>query len=101
MRHFALILSTSEPRGDWSRVTALAREARARGIEVGLFLMDLGVGFAATQAAADLIEDDVEITVCGNSYTQQGITAVPGAIIGSQDDHAALLHRADRVLAFT
>jgi hypothetical protein len=101
MRHIALILSTPEPRGDWPRVTALAREARARGIEVGLFLMDLGVAFAATADAARLIEDDVDITVCGNRFTQQGSSAVDGATIGSQDDHAALLHRADRVLAFT
>ncbi len=100
-RSLALVLSTPEERGDWTRVAALAHEARARDIEVGLFLMDLGVAFAATPAAAALVDDDVEITVCGNSHSQYGGTPVPGATIGSQDDHAALLHRSDRVLAFT
>jgi len=27
--------------------------------------------------------------------------AAPGVIVGSQDDHAAIVHRADRVVAFT
>jgi hypothetical protein len=97
----ALVLSTPKPRGDWARVEAIAREARARGIEVGLFLMDQGALFAASGAAEELLDEDVEITVCGNSTTHLGVTPVHGVTIGSQDDHAALLHRADRTLAFT
>jgi hypothetical protein len=101
VKSLALVLSTPRERGDWTRVAALAREARARNIEVGLFLMDLGVAFAETPTAAELLADDVEITACGNSYTQYRVAPVAGVTIGSQDDHAALLHRADRVLAFT
>lgn len=102
MRRLGVIVSTPPERGDFARAERLARAARARGIEVSLFLMDAAVDAGAGAGGAALVEDGCELVLCGTSATARGITAAPpGALLGSQDDHAAIVHRADRVVAFT
>lgn len=94
-----LIVSTPPSRGDFERAEAIARAARARGLEVGLFLMSEAAVWGADARAAALAEDGCEVVVCGTSLGS--LPAAPGVVVGSQDDHAALVHRADRVVALT
>ncbi len=101
-RHLAIVLSSD---GDLPAVLRLARAARGAAVEVGLFVMDAAVAALATapDALVALVEDDCEVVVCATSASAHGLTdaAFAGAVLGSQDDHARLVHRADRVLAFT
>ncbi len=90
--------------GDLAAALALAREARARDIEVGMFFMADAVGElpGARDALAELVEDDCDVIACAQSAHERGLGEHDiGMLLGSQDDHAALVHRADRVVAFT
>jgi sulfur relay (sulfurtransferase) complex TusBCD TusD component (DsrE family) len=103
-QRLALVVTTAPERGDLARALALARAARAAGVEVGLFVMDEAVrGLPAARAAlAALAELDCELCACATSAHARGLSeADVGMLLGSQDDHAALVHRADRVVAFT
>lgn len=94
-----VVVSTPPARGDFERAEVLSRAARARGLEVGLFLMSDAAVWGASARASALVEEGIDVVVCATSL---GATAAaPGVIVGSQDDHAALVHRADRVVAFT
>jgi hypothetical protein len=100
----AIVLGT---RGDLARAVGLAHAARRRGIEVGVFAMHDGVRALATAPAhvAALVDDGCDVVVCATSGDRDAV-ALPeleriGAVVGSQDDHAALVHRAERVVAFT
>jgi hypothetical protein len=95
----ALIVATEPARGDFERAERLARAARARGVEVDLFLMAGAAAWAADARAAALVEEGCEVVVCGTNFGAG--TAAPGVVVGSQDDHARLVSRADRVLALT
>jgi hypothetical protein len=95
----ALIVSTPPARGDFERAERIARAARARGLEVGLFLMSEAAVWGIDARAAALVEDGCDVVVCGTSLGDRA--PAPGVIVGSQDDHAALVHRADRVLGLT
>lgn len=99
----ALVLGTAD---DLPRAAALAHAARAAGVEVAVFAMHDGVDAlaAAPAAVAALLEADCEVVACGTSADARGVTEEalePGVVLGSQDDHAAIVHRADRVVAFT
>jgi sulfur relay (sulfurtransferase) complex TusBCD TusD component (DsrE family) len=101
-RRLAIILSTAPERGDFERVERLARAARARGIEVAIFLMHQAITWAGHERASALVNDDgCDLHFCGTNAARVGVVAGPGVIEGSQDDHAAIVHRADRVVAFT
>ena len=100
-KRLAIIVSTPPARGDFERAERLARAARARGVEVALFLMDHAVVWGASERAGGLVEDGCDVVLCGTNAGQRGVVAAPGVLVGSQDDHAAIVHRADRVVAFT
>src|SRR5690349_18014068 len=101
-KRLAIIVSTPPERGDFERVERLARAARARGVEVGIFLMDRAAVWASHQKASDLVhEDGCYVFLCGTNAVQYKVAVGTGVVEGSQDDHAALVHRADRVVAFT
>jgi len=93
-----LVLAT---RADLATAAALARAARRARHEVAMFAMDAGVNALseAPDIATALLDDDCEITVCSNSAV--GLVLVDGIERGSQDDHAAVLGTADRVIALT
>lgn len=96
-----IVLST---RGDLARATRLAHAARAGGVEVDVFAMHDGVAALAGARAAltALLDDDCEVIACATSATERRLDeAAVGVLLGSQDDHAAMVHRADRVVAFT
>ena len=89
---------------DWRDARELAIAARAAGADVALFAMDAAVPALAADAAgrAALTEADCELIACGTTAHGLGLTAANvGVVLGSQDDHAAIVHRADRVVAFT
>jgi sulfur relay (sulfurtransferase) complex TusBCD TusD component (DsrE family) len=101
-RRLAIILSTPPERGDLERVERLARAARVRGVDVGIFLMDAAVVWGAHERASRLVnEDGCDVFLCGTNAVKLGVVLAAGVVEGSQDDHAALVHRADRVVAFT
>ena len=96
-----IVLSTPPERGDFEHVEGLARAARGRGLEVGLFLMDQAVRWAGDPRVAGLLDEGCDVVACGLSVTRAAIACLPGVVVGSQDDHAALVRRADRLVAFT
>jgi sulfur relay (sulfurtransferase) complex TusBCD TusD component (DsrE family) len=105
-RRLAIIVSTAPDRGDFERAERLARAARVRGVDVGIFLMDAAVVWGAHERASRLVnEDGCDLFLCGTNAGKLGVALAPGVVngvvVGSQDDHAALVHRADRVVAFT
>ena len=100
----AIILGTT---GDLERAAALALAARRRGLVVGLFGMHDGVRAMAAAAAtmATLVDEGCDVTVCVTSGDRDGVDhaalARAGVTLGGQDDHAAVVHRAGKVVAFT
>ena len=101
MKLLGIVIATSR---DLGRAAALAHAARARGTEVSIFAMDEGVAaLASARTVVDgLIDDDVEVIACALSAHVRGLGEdAVGVLLGSQDDHAAIVHKADRVVAFT
>jgi hypothetical protein len=99
--HLALVVSRL---ADLDAALALAAAARARAIEVAMFFMSEAVGgIPARRAALDALADDhVDLCCCASSAAALDMDeASIGMVLGSQDDHAAMVDRADRVLAFT
>jgi DsrE/DsrF-like family len=99
MPTLAIVVSTAEDRGDWARAEKLALAARDAGHEVSLFLMTEAAPYAASASVGTLLDVGCDVYVCATSFGDR--VAAPGVVVGSQDDHAALVHRADRVLALT
>jgi sulfur relay (sulfurtransferase) complex TusBCD TusD component (DsrE family) len=92
-------------RDDLALVVGLAAAARAAGHPVALFAMAEGVVALAdpahAAAIATLRDADCELVACATSVDQRGLV-VPAAVqLGSQDDHAALVARAARLVALT
>lgn len=99
----AIVVGTAR---DLERAAGLAHAARAAGVEVAIFAMHDGV--AALAAAPDmvtgLLEADCDVVACGTSADERRLLQADvgaGVTLGSQDDHAAIVHRADRVVSFT
>jgi sulfur relay (sulfurtransferase) complex TusBCD TusD component (DsrE family) len=97
-----LLLATAH---DVVHIAGLARAARQRGIEVRLFAMHDGVGALVGQPAItiELLDRGCHIVMCATSANRDGVELEPtlaGIDLGSQDDHAALIVWADRVVAF-
>ncbi len=103
-RRLAVVVSTAAERGDFERMEALALAARQREIDVAIFLMHDAVRMlpARRAAVARLDEAGCDIVVCAHSAHALGLTEGQlGVTLGSQDDHAAMVHAADRLVAFT
>ncbi len=101
MKRLAIVVSTDV---DLPAAFALARAAREEAIEVGMFFMsDALPGLPARRAEiAALADDGCEIAVCAASASVHGLGEPDlGLELGGQDDHAAIVSRADRVIAFT
>ena len=93
-----IVLATER---DLAPAAAIAHAARRARHEVAMFAMDAGcVALAgAAEVVAALLEDDVAITACSNSSDE--LALAEGVERGSQDDHAAVVGTADRVVALT
>ena len=100
----AIVVSTAPDRGDLDRALALAQAAIAAGSDVGLFFMsDAVAGLPARRdVLAGLAEAGAALTCCASSAAALHLgESEVATILGSQDDHAALVHHATRVVAFT
>ncbi len=98
-----LVLATADP-DDVATLAGLAQAARRRGLAVTVFAMHDGVAAlaAAPAVVAALTDDGCELIGCATSADARGLVMpVLGLTLGSQDDHAALAHRAHRLVAFT
>jgi hypothetical protein len=86
---------------DLRHAVALALAARRARHEVSLFVMDAGCAAlaAAPALAQELLEADCELIACSNSAA--GLPLPDGVVRGSQDDHAAVVGTADRLVALT
>ena len=93
-----IVLATER---DLATAAALAHAARRACHEVAMFAMDAGCAAlaAAPAVAIALLDDDIAITACSNSSV--GLSLPDGIERGSQDDHAAVVGTADRVVALT
>lgn len=103
-RTLAIVVATPPDRGELDAALAIAAAARRRALEVAIFVMaDAVAGLPARRAAlAALADDHVEVIGCATSATALGLDeAAAGVLLGSQDDHAAIVDRADHLLAFT
>jgi hypothetical protein len=101
LKRLAIVLAT---RDDLPRAARLAIAARAAKIEVSLFAMDAGVAALAADppTRARLEHEDCELVACALSAHRLALGEDEvGVLLGSQDDHAAMVSRADRVVAFT
>lgn len=93
-----IVLAT---RRDLATAAALAHAARRARHEVALFAMDEGCRALSEEpdVTAALLDDDCELFACSNSAV--GCDLIDGVVRGSQDDHAAVIGTADRVVALT
>jgi hypothetical protein len=62
-----------------------------------MFVMADAIGFAGDPRAAALVDDGCEVVCCGTNAAGMA-TRVD---VGSQDDHARIAARSDRLVAFT
>lgn len=103
-RRLAVVVSTPPERGELDTALALCRAAHALEVEVGLFVMsDAVAGLPARRdQVAALLDDGCEVAVCAQSCAALGLGEDDvGLPLGSQDDHAAIVSRADRLVALT
>jgi sulfur relay (sulfurtransferase) complex TusBCD TusD component (DsrE family) len=107
-RSLGLVVATPAGRGDLARATALALTARQLAVDVTIFFVAEAV--AGLSVHQDLLrhlhEAGCTLWMCATSAAAHGLDTQPlgaetGVQLGSQDDHAALVRRADRVVAFT
>lgn len=100
-----VVLARREDLGLAREVSAAARRA---GDEVRWFVMDEGVEAVRAPGAGALVDElegefegELEVIACATSVDQRAVATAPWVQLGSQDDHAALLAWADRVVALT
>jgi hypothetical protein len=87
-------------RDDVELARALTVAAQRAGDTVRWFAMAEGV-IALADALPPPLRDDVELIACATSVDRCGAELPAWVTLGSQDDHAALLAWADRVVALT
>jgi sulfur relay (sulfurtransferase) complex TusBCD TusD component (DsrE family) len=103
-RRLAVVVSTPGETGELDAAMALCRAGAAAGAEVSLFVMAEAVAALPARRArlAELADEGIELAVCAASASAAGLgEADVGLPLGGQDDHAAMVSRADRVVAFT
>ena len=103
-KRLAIVVSTAPAEGDLDAAFDLARAARACGAEVSMFFMsDALAGLPERRdELTSLADDGCELAVCAASAAAHGLTEEDvGLPLGGQDDHAAMVSRADRVVSFT
>lgn len=99
-----LVVATGPEAGDLALAAELALAARRAGAAVEIFAMSAGVAALAAEPerVAALLDAGCDLVACQVSCAAAGLDlAALGVSEGSQDDHAALAGRADRLLAFT
>jgi sulfur relay (sulfurtransferase) complex TusBCD TusD component (DsrE family) len=103
-KRLCIVVSTPPEAGDLDAAFDLARAASACGAHVSMFFMsDALTGLPERRAELSALTDDgCELAVCAASAAAHGLREEDiGLPLGSQDDHAAMVSRADRVVSFT
>ena len=104
-RKLAIVVSSDPALGDLHVAINVAQAARDARVEVSIFFMAQAVSglLAVRERLAALSVDGCDLICCASSADacQLSISELEGVLLGSQDDHAAMVTRADRVLAFT
>jgi len=103
-RRLTIVVSTAAERGDLDAAFELARAASACGVYVSMFFMSDAVADlpARREELAELADDGCELAVCAASAAAAGLGEEDiGLPLGGQDDHAAMVSRADKVVSFT
>ncbi|MBP6628239.1 MAG: DsrE family protein [Kofleriaceae bacterium] len=100
---FAIVVARAD---DWPTARALGLAARRQDHEVALFVMADAVGALAGDGPGReaLLDADCALVACATSAHGLGLgpdQLGDEVLLGSQDDHAAILARADRVVALT
>jgi sulfur relay (sulfurtransferase) complex TusBCD TusD component (DsrE family) len=105
-----ILLTTSPEHQDSTTAIRVARAALELGHQVEFFLMDDGVYNVLSSSEnlvakefSSLLEQGAATTLCGSNCGPRGVTketVLPGVTLGSQYDHAQILHRSDRFLVF-
>jgi len=98
-----ILLTTSPDHEDGHTVRRIVEAARARGVEVRLFVMCDGVYHLLDPAFHELARSGVSIVCCGQDATKRHlapIEEVPNLRWGSQYDFARITAECDRILAF-
>ena len=96
-----MVVSTA---ADVDLALGLALGARDRDIDVDVFVMDEAVAAVASrrEQVERLVDAGCELCACAHSASERGLADTDlGMTLGSQDDHAAIASRADRLVAFT
>lgn len=100
-----VLVASGPAEGDLAAVESAVRGALAAGADVGLFLMDDGVGYASDARLKALIDAGAEVALCAMDAEARGVScaeaAAAGVLIGSQYDHARLLRDSEHFLSFT
>ncbi len=103
-QRLAIVLSRPLGPGNFSLAASIADAACQMGHDVGLFFMSAAVRDLPQhrKTLCALSEAGCDLIACASSARDAGISQpMLGITLGSQDDHAALVHRADRVVAIT
>ncbi len=103
-RHLAIVVSTPPERADFEFASKLALAARNRAVDVSIFVMsDAVAGLVHHQPVIARLDDQgCELCACAHSAHERGLGEHDvGMVLGSQDDHAAIVGRADRLGALT
>jgi predicted peroxiredoxin len=94
-------LSTSPEHENTHTVSRLAEAAIERGHEVHIFIMGDGIHNAFMPGFQMLVEKGARIVLCSHNLVERQRPKIEGTIVcGSQYDHAQLVSRVDRYLAF-
>lgn len=97
----AVVLATAST-DDAEEALALAVAARRAGHPVAVFAMADGVAALADPArVAALVALDCDLCACATSVDERAARLPAEVRIGGQDDHAAVVAAAARVVAFT
>ena len=96
-----ILLTTSPEHENSHTVSKLAEAALARGIAVEIFIMCDGVHNAFESRFEALVEKGARIVLCSHNLRERQRPTFEGAVVcGSQYDHAQLVQKVDRYLAF-
>ncbi|MDH4317847.1 MAG: DsrE family protein [Desulfobulbaceae bacterium] len=95
------ILLTSSPENENSHTAVkLSQAALAKDHRVKIFLMSNGVYHVLHPRFLKLIEQGVEVTLCGSNAAERGIEEREGVTFGSQYDLSVMAATADSFITF-
>ncbi len=102
--YIAFIISSIQNNRDLVMASTMAHALRKLHAEIGFFISAEAVQQLPLQQhlVSDLLSDDCDLMACAHSASSFNLTEQDvGMLLGSQDDHAALIDKASKTIAFT